>query len=232
MKTLLVIAVGCLMLCGTAVAVPHVWGTSVAEADFSGLLSYDDLEIVISAGLDGGEDDITLAWLITHADGGGYDYQYTWTAPGWNPANSHTIIEVTDFAELTNEQEAELYEGPYEGSVKDFTAENDLALAAIFADTGLNPGLHGLKFEDETLGFGEEFVQWTFWSENAPVWGNFVMKAGKIEWAANKGFLDPSTGIFVARPNGEHQVPDTGSTIALLGLAIGLIGFAGRRLRG
>jgi hypothetical protein len=168
---------------------------SVAGADsYTGSLSTDCMEIGGGSWLGY---DFTMEWEVTNEDGDApvthpWKYTYTLDIDGNQGGISHLILEVSEGeTDGTNKFELANLTG-LDGNAKidelrTFTASDPGA-----SNPGLPAAIYGIKFEpvvDDSMS-----MTWSFYSDRAPVWGDFYAKDGKAggadNYAYNKGFAD------------------------------------------
>jgi hypothetical protein len=181
--------------------------------------------IVGPSSLQWAQDVVTLAWTVTDNDTSqpGFPWKYTYhlTLVGSEQAGfSHMIIEASpsfcasDLAGLDN------------GSLYSVTTQ--------FANQGnanMPEDIYGIKLNPPAEGM----LDWTvsFFSDRAPVWGDFYArcggKKGGINYAYNKGFLSPDTDpatpasdgsvdFHILRPDTVVPEPTTLTLLILAGL--------------
>jgi hypothetical protein len=189
----------------------------------------------IAATGDWASEQTSLSWDIDQVSEGVWSYDYTWTAP--RKALSHIIIEVTAGA-----QQNEFWGWDFNGTP---VQTPTFGYVPMTYDPGpgnpLMPAdIFGMKID---LAGSYTTFNFSFLSSHSPTWGDFFAKDGvartegeKVPVVAyNSGFSPlPSgagndAGAHVAVPNGVHTVPDSGSTVLLLGMALTAIEFIRRR---
>lgn len=155
----------------------------------------------------------TLSWNISYA--GIYNYYYAWsTDPNPVPGDiSHIIIELTP-GTFINRGLEEYYGVEYPSPQKGVWDESD-------GNPLLPYGFYGAKITPD--GASRTVFEFSFTSEQEPVWGNFYAKdetgvgAGAVV-AWNTG-LGSTRGVFIARPdrNGQSVPAPEPGTLMLLG---------------
>ena len=208
-----------------AVAVLAAFSHSARAVSYTGSISVGGDLI-----LGGGWSNITsgsLSWTINNtANPSVWNYSYTFNLAG-SPDISHAILEVTAGALLS-----------------DFgiTGGADNEVATYSSANPSNPGmpgeLYGLNVNTPDNS-SEPFI-FSLITTRAPVWHDFYAKGGNDSFAYNSGFLaaDPVSGPtdgalsgHILSPNGSStSVPDGGSSVALLGLALAGLAVARRKL--
>jgi hypothetical protein len=189
-----------------------------AAATYSGSLQYtppppvdtgDGLNVV---GPSGQWDSytITFSWNVTDTDGSypGYPWKYTYQMQlsGTQFGYSHIIIE----------------------SSRDMTAADIVGLTGALLDSvklqtvlGGNPDMpediYGIRFNPPTSGITD--LTWSFYSNRAPVWGDFYARCGGQQGGINQAYNYNVDSSGVARgfldPDGDNNtLDDTDPTAA------------------
>jgi hypothetical protein len=200
-------------------------GVAVADT-YTGSLSYAPDGLDNDLAVDGGVwlgYNFTLGWVVTNEDPGAPDthtwkYSYTFAHDGNQGDISHVIIQVS--------------EGEPDGTNR-FTLANMAGLAGATLDSldthKTGPGqpempedIYGLKFDP----IGDtSYMAWSFYSDRAPVWGDFYAKNGQTggadNIAYNVGFTSPDSDPTEPPADGPLDyhilVPDTTNGLAELG---------------
>lgn len=170
---------------------------------------------------------VTMSWTVTNTDNSypGYPWKYTYTFGhnGGQAGISHIIIETS--SAFTN---------------ADITGLTGASLSSLGNQTVLsgNPNMPeditGLRFNPLT---DSPFsMTWTFFSDRAPVWGDFYArcggKQGGINYAFDAGFTASDTDPIVAVANGsidfhilrpDTQVVPEPITLAMLTVGGGML---------
>ena len=158
----------------------------------------------------------SIAWTITNENaitGFPWQYTYTWQHGGTQSGLSHLIIEVSS--------------GFAAADMSGLTGSSVVSIGEQKVSSG-NPGMpadmdNGIRFGPLTP--SPFNMTWSFWSNRAPVWGDFYARDGGANYSWNAGFLNedpagsPSNGTIgnkILRPDGA-VVPEPSSLIALLG---------------
>ncbi len=194
--------------------------SAAGAASYSGSLSYTppppaDGVMVYAGGRDWPEYSITMSWTVIDEDNTyplfPWKYSYAFTVAGTKGAISHLILETTeglavnDFAGLT-------------GATLD--PENPIGMQ----ETGspyLPEPVYGIRFNPPSS--EQMSMTWSFFSNRAPVWGDFYVRDGlpqgqpNVAW--NTGFttpndVDPTDGpangsvsYHILRPDGVSGPP-------------------------
>ena len=223
-------------------------------ADLSGTRTDGSTPDGITAS-DGWINHFQIDWTVTPDDPApnGYDlwrYDYSVSAgtPVWDgdeltdvgQAMSHWILEVSPFVTEDNWDDYFLFDDstPFDSGLYEF---------GDFASGSDNPGIpgaiHGFKFNTtEDQQENEWPIDFSFWSSQRPVWGNFYAKDGGVEgidaYAYNEGFLldpvdvtDGDYTAWIATPDTEPGVyiPEPGTAVLAIGAV--LAGVFARRHR-
>ncbi|MDO8587101.1 MAG: hypothetical protein Q7T82_08690 [Armatimonadota bacterium] len=193
---------------------------------------------------------VSISWTVTNDDpisGNPWKYTYTFGHDGTQAGISHVIIEGS--------------EGISASDIAGLTGATLYSTGIQYANPG-TPGmpedLYGLRFNP--LAEGQFGMTWSFWSDRAPVWGDFYARCGGKMGGINRvynynntggvenGFLDPNgddallDDIDPAGPasNGsldfhilrpDSVVPEPSGLLALLCGAVGLGGIITRSRR-
>jgi len=180
---------------------------------------------------------LKVAWLITPATGG-YNYSYTFSDyRGRGNGISHFILELSQNC-LTGDSRSLEDPNCFKNPTVDGTATTSFEFNAWNSTSfgNSNPGLPGTFHGVKINGGGEAPTTYTFFSDRAPVWGDFYIKGGgnPSNYAYNLGITDhnsANTQSFIARPDTTvAQTPEPAS-MALFGAGIGLIAVARRFAR-
>lgn len=172
---------------------------------------------------------------------GGYilwQYDYTFTVP--KKDISHAIIEVSDTAQ--DGDFTDLLGNMNIDKVKEYSSSSDGN-----SNPNMPEAMKGIKFEPGTL-----TLSFSFTTTLSPVWGDFYAKDGVDKdkvgettinvTAWNDGFSvndqDPTDGPangsiqnHILRPDSKSiYVPDGGTSLLLLGMAVSVIGLIRRRV--
>jgi hypothetical protein len=218
--------IGCLLVLGMVAATPS-YGLIV------GSLSYSKGEIVAlnewQPDLSKGQD-WAVAWEIDQLSSGEWSYEYTFTLP-YKIKNgelqnsfkevSHLAIQLTpDTRVLQDSLVNAQYEADFANAHGSFDSHAapliPLALKELYG-VCLKPGTYVHSFPSP--------VTWTFsfLSMQSPVPGSFYAKDGggtgadaNVAW---NNFNGDDGGYFIMRPDG-NAVPDTASSMAMLGMAM------------
>jgi hypothetical protein len=195
-----------LVLCFTLqLQAAFIWGTD-ASGELTGSRSVDNGIVAVGDW----SYDFGISWDVEAVDDG-WVYSY-----GINDAQkdiSHLNLEVThDYPE------------PLVGHNGQF-----LLPTWLFADNPGNPGqpadIFGVKFDH-----GADFI--SFFSDRAPVYGNFYAKSGTGTYAFNAGMLnlpDLDKYDFIVRPDGGAIPTPEPATMAMMGLGLGALALRRRR---
>jgi hypothetical protein len=185
------------------VMVAVLLAAGVAGADiYKGSLSNDCMVIGGGSWLDY---DFTMEWEVTNEDGDApvthpwkYMYHFSFgSGNGWQGGISHMIIEVSE-GETDGTNKFEL--ANLTGLVTDHAFEK-FEIGTFGSGQGeSNPGIpediYGIKF-DLADGIDTNDLKWSFYSDRAPVWGDFYVKDGKAggadNYAYNSGFGSPDS---------------------------------------
>lgn len=197
----------------TSVDGAMIWGTDASD------------ELVGSRDVDSGiiasgewEDDFSIFWDIEVVENG---WVYSYAIDDGDKDISHLIIEVT-----------EDYPEPLIGHNGEFL---DPMLFTHAGNLEMPEDIFGVKIDH-----GADYI--SFWSDRAPVYGDFFAKSGydpnSEEWtfAYNSGLTDhysESYLDFIVRPDGDGTIvtPEPAS-MALMGIGLGAVVWARRRRRG
>jgi hypothetical protein len=187
-----------------------IWGTDASDELTGTRYANDD---IFATGA--WDDNFAISWDVAEVDGG---WVYGYSIDDNFKDISHLNIEVT----FDNPE-------PLIGHNGEF-----LDPEWILADHPSNPGMpediFGVKFDD-----GVDHI--SFFSDRAPVYGNFYAKSGwdsdSEEWtyAYNHGLADPlsmNRYDFIVRPNGVIVTPEPAAS-ALMALGVGGVVLARRR---
>jgi hypothetical protein len=201
-----------------AVMVAVLLAAGVAgAAPYTGSLSTDCMEIGGGSWLGY---DFTMEWEVTNEDGDApvthpWKYTYTLDIDGNQGGISHLILEVSEGeTDGTNKFES--------ANLTDLDGNAEIDEIRTFApsDPGAsNPGLpgaiYGIKFEpvvDDSMS-----MTWSFYSDRAPVWGDFYAKDGNAgggeNYVYNSGLGSPDSDPLADPADGPLDchilVPDT-----------------------
>ncbi len=208
-----VTAIAAVSACAAANAIPVV-----GPADYTGSLTVGGGGITATEQWN--DPDTSISWVVTEL-GDHWGYSYTWHTDGKDI--SHLLLQVSDGATL---DPSEFW---------NFVPPGDLEGPSSFGPGGSNPGIPGsvysIKFDNLS---GTDYTV-SFESSHSPTWGDFYAKDGKSGgpgggndvYAYNTGFLvEPDVKLnHIVVPNGiepppDHDVPDSGATLGLVGLAL------------
>lgn len=189
-----------------------VYGTAVGAGNMTG--SNDLVDFGTWA------NNASVDWTITNPLPGLWLYQYQFSEGGRDL--SHVVLELT--AGCGDDRQC-VFEYTATPDIKTYgstTPPNHFMPAAIY----------GVKFNFT----GDSPYAFSFYSNRAPVWGNFYAQDGvgdPATYAYNAGLLDlssESTLDFVARPNGDlgDEVPEP-AAIALAAFGLTALVYARRR---
>ncbi len=158
---------------------------------------------------------VTFSWTVTDADtsqpGYPWKYEYRMQHNGTQFGYSHIIIE----------------------SSPDMTADDIAGLTGALLDSvklqtvqGGNPNMpedvYGIRFNPPTSGIFD--LSWSFYSNRAPVWGDFYGRCGGLQGGINyaynynmddsgfaRGFLDPDGNNLILNDTDPTAGPSNGS---------------------
>ena len=217
-----VLSFGIVAYADTAWNTPTVYGSSVADTYWTGYVEWNS---GIHATQGWANSNTTLTWNISYA-GGLYNYYYAWsTIPVPVPGDiSHIIIELTPGTIIERGLE-EYYGVEYPNPQK-----------GVWDDSNGNPllpsyGFYGAKITPD--GASRTVFEFSFTSEQEPVWGNFYAKDGGgmgadavVAWNTGLDALAKggSSGVFIARPDGDGKCVQTPEPGTLMLLGAGLVG--------
>lgn len=204
---------------------------------YSGSLQYtppaDSGDCVIVGGNDWSSNTFTVSWVVTYDDttypGYPWKYEYTMNKAGGAAGYSHVVIECSEalvFGDITGLSGAT------------FDGTNPTLQTVGSGNPGMPENIYGLRFDPPESGMTD--WTWSFYSNRAPVWGDFYAKDGgnPTNMAYNRGFLDPdptdgpsndSVDCHILRPDTCTVVPVPGA-ILLCGFGTISIGLLRRRL--
>jgi hypothetical protein len=173
---------------------------SVAGADsYTGSLSNACI-VTGEAGAWAGYSTFTMGWAVTNEDGGApathpwkytYHFSFELGEDEWQGGISHLILELSDSF--------------VESNLTGLTTDHDFKEVEIgtFGDQGAsNPeipeNIYGIKFDlDDDDDNETNVLNWSFYSDRAPVWGDFYTKDGRAggadNYAYNSGFGSPDS---------------------------------------
>jgi hypothetical protein len=219
------------LLAASAQAAP-IYGTS-AIGELTGSRTELLFEITTGGNYATDGETMTVTWVITNPSTDVWRYQYTFSMYD-NPSISHFILDLTDDCVDPDNQDSCVY---------DVSPPNDAEFGTFGFSTS-NPGfptgqsITGIKFQDFDPEAEDPFTL-IFFSDRAPVYGDFYIKGGS---GANEAFAfntglkpenrsseDPT--LFIARPNGGDDVviaPEP-AVLALFGMGLLAVGLQVRR---
>lgn len=224
----------------TVAAAAILLGASTAQAQVRGdLLNFDGSLITGTRTVTAGEvvevgswNNLSVSWAIQ------YDEQmslvkYVYTFTGFAaPSTSHLIMGLSatclNAETQTCVQNASVTGGSYNGS--EFGS-----FGTGPGNPGMPDGIDGIKFDNFVDDGANGFVL-TFWSTQAPMWGDMYLKGGSDTYAYNIGLANDASGFanYIATPDTErfttNTVPEP-STYVLMGTGLLALGFASRRRR-
>ncbi len=177
----------------------------------------------------------SIKWEIEKVSGG-YEYEYKLSGYSGQRTNiSHFILEFSQTC-LGGEKDNLLSDA---NCLKDPEKnEHDVNVAygawTATSNGNSNPGLPGTLYGVKFTTGGAAPETYTFFSDRAPVWGDFYVRGGQDNRVYNNGITDhtsANTNWFIARPDTTvSQTPEPAS-MALFGAGIGLIAIGRRFVR-
>lgn len=179
-----------------------LWGTS-AVSELTGSRDFNDGITATGAW----EDSFTISWEITELNG---TWQYKYCVDG-DKDLSHLLLEVTEGCGVP------IFSGNQ-------FLEPELFSPGHPSNPGLPVGIWGVKFEGEGC-----FI---FYSDRAPVYGDFYAKSGTGTYAFNDGLLNPdSCNIldFIVRPDGNERTIPTPEPASAALFVLGAMALVVRR---
>jgi hypothetical protein len=185
---------------------------------------------------------VSIDWTVSDQGIPGYQwmYNYIFQKTGNKAGLSHFIIEVSDNAKSSDFTSPTAIDSNSQPVV--ITTVGPQTLAITSGNPNMPSDVFGLKFSPPENS-GLTYLNLTFYSTRAPVWGDFYAKDGgnnPVNSAWNTSFLvaDPTDGPGngtidnkILRPDGIGTIPEP-TTIIIWSLVVGLaitIGWSRRR---